>query len=109
MCCSSGVCGPEADQNLVQFAADIEWLKSQGAIVRRHNLSQSPGAFVENEIVRAALTDKGEGALPLMLVNGKIAATGRYPDRGELAALLNLKSTADSAPAKPGCCCEGSC
>lgn len=93
MCCSTGVCGPEVDTKLVQFAADLDWLKSQGVIIQRHNLSQNPAAFVENEAVKTALTEKGEAALPVMLLNGKVAVTGRYPDRAELAALLKLKAT----------------
>lgn len=109
MCCSTGVCGPEVDTKLVQFAADLDWLKSQGIIVQRHNLSQNPAAFVENEPVKAALTEKGEAALPVLLVNGKVAVTGRYPDRGELAALLNLKAPATAAPAKSSCCGGSSC
>ncbi len=94
MCCSTGVCGPEVDPKLVQFAADLDWLKSQGVIVQRHNLSQNPAAFVENEAVKTRLTDQGEAALPVILLNGKVAVTGRYPDRGELAALLKLRTTA---------------
>jgi len=97
MCCSTGVCGPDVDTKLVQFAADLDWLKSQGVIVQRHNLSQNPAAFVENEPVKAALTEKGEAALPTLLLNGKVAVTGRYPDRGELAALLKLKTTGQPA------------
>lgn len=109
MCCSTGVCGPDVDTKLVQFTADLDWLKSQGVIVQRHNLSQNPAAFVENEAVKTALTEKGEAALPVMLLNGKIASTGRYPDRVELAALFKLKATATPAPAKSSCCGGGSC
>jgi hypothetical protein len=109
MCCSTGVCGPEVDTKLVQFAADLDWLKAHGVIVQRHNLSQNPAAFVENEAVKTALTEKGEAALPVMLVNGKVASTGIYPERGELAALFKLKATATSAPAKTSCCGGGSC
>jgi len=29
MCCSTGICGAEVDQKLVDFAADLDWLKSQ--------------------------------------------------------------------------------
>ncbi|MFO1500060.1 MAG: arsenite efflux transporter metallochaperone ArsD [Verrucomicrobiota bacterium] len=64
MCCSTGVCGPDVDTKLVQFAADLDWLKSQGVIVQRHNLSQNPAAFVENQAVQTTLTEKGEAALP---------------------------------------------
>ena len=30
MCCSTGVCGVDVDQRLVNFAADVEWAKQQG-------------------------------------------------------------------------------
>jgi len=45
--------------------------------------------------------------LPLILLNGKVATTGRYPGRGELAAWCKLKVPAPSAPAKPDCCRGG--
>jgi hypothetical protein len=109
MCCSTGVCGPDVDTKLVQFAADLDWLKAEGVIVQRHNLSQNPAAFVENETVKAELTEKGEAALPVLLVNGKVAVTGRYPNRGELAALLKLKATATPPATKSSCCGGGSC
>lgn len=109
MCCSSGVCGPDVDTRLVQFAADLDWLKSQGVIVQRHNLSQNPGAFVENKTVQAALTEKGEAALPVLLTNGTVATMGRYPDRAELASLFKLRASATIAPAKSSCCGGSSC
>ena len=107
MCCTTGVCGPGVDPKLVQFAADVEWLKSQGVIIQRHNLSQNPASFVRNELVNAALADQGESALPLIMVNGKVAVSGRYPDRTELAGWLNLKSAVAST--KVNCCSGGSC
>ena len=107
MCCSTGICGPEVDTKLVQFAADLDWLKTQDVIVQRHNLSQNPAAFVENELVKTALTEKGEAALPLILLNGKVATMGRYPDRAELAGWFNLKATVIVAAPKSDCCCGG--
>ncbi len=109
MCCPTGACGPDVDTKLVQFAADLDWLKKQDVIVQRHNLSQNPAAFVENETVKTTLTRKGEAALPVILANGKVVATGRYPDRSELADWFKLKATAKAAPAKSSCCCGGSC
>ncbi len=106
MCCSTGVCGPDVDPKLVQFAADLDWLKKQDVIVQRNNLSQNPVAYVENKTVQTTLAEKGEAALPVILVNGKVAATGRYPDRAELAGWFKLKVTT-SAPAKSDCCCGG--
>ncbi len=110
MCCSTGVCGPEVDTKLVQFAADLDWLKSQGVIVQRNNLSQNPAAFVENQTVQSTLTEKGEAALPVILVNGKVASTGRYPERSKLAGWFKLKAAAVPAAAKSsGCCGGGTC
>jgi hypothetical protein len=109
MCCSSGVCGPDVDPKLARFAADLDWLKSQGVLVQRHNLTQNPAAFVENDLVKTALTEQGEAALPVLLVNGKVAATGRYPGRGELAAMLKWEAAATPAPVKSSCCGGGSC
>ncbi len=107
MCCSTGVCGPEVDTTLVQFAADLDWLKSEGVIVQRHNLSQNPAAFVENANVKTALTDKGDAALPVILLNGRVTTTGRYPERGELAAWFKLKVPAPALLAKSDCSCDG--
>jgi hypothetical protein len=107
MCCSTGACGPDVDPKLVQFAADLDWLKSEGFIIQRHNLTQNPSAFVENKLVNSTLTEKGEAALPLVLVNGKPGVAGRYPDRNELAGLVNLKAPAASASGESSCCCGG--
>jgi hypothetical protein len=108
MCCSTGVCGPEVDPKLVQFGADLDWLKTQGIIVQRHNLSQNPAAFVETETVKTLLAEKGEAALPVILVNGKVAATGRYPERGELAAWFQLEDKRD-LPKQPAAACDSEC
>ena len=109
MCCSTGLCGPQVDPVLVRFAADVKWLQDQGIQVQRFNLSQNPGAFVENDVVKQALTAKGESALPVVLVNGLVAVTGRYPERAELAGWLKLRATETPVPAKSGCCCGGNC
>jgi len=80
----------------VRFAADVKWLQDQGADVQRFNLSQSPAAFVENEMVKAALTEKGEAALPLVLVDGHVLASGQYPERSRLAEAVGLNGSATS-------------
>ena len=55
LCCSTGVCGVDVDQNLVTFAADVEWARQSGARIERFNLSQQPMAFAENAIVKGLL------------------------------------------------------
>lgn len=90
MCCSTGVCGPDLDPRLVQFAADARWLSSQGITVRRYNLSQEPTAFSADPLVRRTLQTEGIDCLPLGVVDGAVVFRGRYPDRRALAALLAL-------------------
>ena len=96
MCCSSGVCGPAVDPVLPRFAADFHWLANQGVAVERYNLSQQPQEYAGNPLVKGALTEDGNGCLPLILVNGRIVSKGRYPEREELARLTGV-----SEPAKP--------
>ncbi|HEY3323238.1 MAG TPA: arsenite efflux transporter metallochaperone ArsD [Planctomycetota bacterium] len=90
MCCSTGVCGPNVNPVLPRFAADLDWLKAQGVAVKRYNLAQQPGAFVQNEIVRKALKEKGQDCLPLILVNGSVVSRAAYPKRAKLASFAEI-------------------
>jgi hypothetical protein len=92
MCCSTGVCGPAPDPFLPRFAADLEWLASQGVDVRRHNLSQEPAAFAGNESVKASLAADGTDCLPMILVNGEVMSKGKYPVRYTLARIAGIKT-----------------
>jgi hypothetical protein len=110
MCCSTGICGPSVDPRLARFAADLDWLKSQGATVERFNLSQQPAAFAQDEAVKEALETKGESGLPLVKVNGEVKSSGTYPTRDELAAWAGLSGSAvssgcEASPAKKSGCC----
>jgi AhpD family alkylhydroperoxidase len=92
MCCSTGVCGPEIDPKLVQFAGDLDWLKSRGVEVRRFNLAQEPGRFVENAAVKALLDRSGGDDLPAIVVGDELVASARYPGRDELAAMAGVRA-----------------
>ena len=96
MCCSTGVCGPSVDPQLVRFAADLDWLKSQGISVERFNLAQEPRAFAENAAVKDALEVTGEAALPLVEVDGEVKSRGVYPSRDELALWAGVGAPAAS-------------
>ena len=85
LCCSTGVCGVDIDQQLVSFAADVEWAKKNGAKIERVNLAREPMAFANNKIVKEFLDRSGQEALPLILVEGEFALAGRYPNRIELS------------------------
>ncbi len=90
MCCSTGVCGPDVDDSLADFANDVKWLKSQGVDVQRFNLGQEPEAFKMNPSVLSRLQKEGSECLPLLLVNGEIVSEGGYPDRRQLTEWLAI-------------------
>jgi hypothetical protein len=103
LCCSTGVCGVEVDQHLVNFAADVEWAKQNGARIERFNLAQQPLAFAESPMVKGFLERSGQDALPLILVDGEVALAGRYPNRAELARWAGLtKPEPETKPAGGG-------
>lgn len=108
LCCSSGVCGAEVDQKLVDFAADLDWARRQGARIERFNLAQQPMAFAGNAVVKGFLERSGAEALPLILVDGEVALAGRYPGRAELARWAGLSVLPVQATAPAGGCCSGS-
>ena len=87
MCCSTGLCGPDPDEALVQFSADIRSLSSDGVVVQRFNLSQSPDAFVKERSVHQAIIREGMDVLPLVVREGNVVSKGRYPSRSELARM----------------------
>ena len=90
MCCPTGVCGPNVDPVLVQFAADLEWLKGKGVKVERYNLAQQPDKFADCKSVTDAMVLAGDLCLPLILANGKIVSRNTYPKRGGLARLAGV-------------------
>ena len=106
LCCSTGVCGTEVDQQLVIFSADAVWAKRNGAQIERFNLAQQPMEFANNKVVRDFLERSGQEALPLILVDGEFALAGRYPNRIELARWAGFTSAIEIQPTTS--CCSGS-
>ena len=94
MCCSTGVCGPDPDQALIDFASDFDWLKAHGVPAERWNLANQPMAFVLNHKASAFLRAKGSDALPLILVDNEERLSGRYPSRSELSEWFGIPMTA---------------
>ena len=86
LCCSTGVCGVDVDQALVEFAADVGWLKKQGVTVERFNLAQQPQAFAAHAVIRDLLHAQGEAALPVIIADGEVKHRSLpYPARDQLA------------------------
>ncbi len=112
MCCSTGVCGPDVDPVLPQFAADLDWLKQQGHQVHRYNLAQQPQAFIDNKAIHQVLSTEGTDSLPVVVVDGQIVSRTVYPSRDLLSAWINASPAKQPLPvAKPsgGCCGTSGC
>lgn len=112
MCCSTGICGPVVDPVLPRFAADLDWLKSQGHTVERYNLAQQPAEFVKNPQIHQLLSSEGTDCLPAIVVDGQIVSRKGYPTRDMLAmwtrsAVAPLLTVAQ--PAGAGCGSSGCC
>lgn len=100
MCCSTGVCGPEVDDSLADFANDVKWLKTENIEVNRFNLGQEPEAFKMNPAVLSRLQKKGTECLPLIFVNGELVSEGGYPDRRQLTEWLAIAPEKTNGVAK---------
>lgn len=86
LCCSSGVCGEDVDQSLVDISATLVNAKAEGIEVVRHNLANAPLDFAAEPAVKRLLTDEVSDALPAIVVNGRLVLSGRYPSIDELRA-----------------------
>jgi hypothetical protein len=84
MCCSTGVCGPSIDPELLRMSFVTKNLTKMDYPIARYNLTTDTDQFVNNEQVQALLADKGPDVLPIVLVNGEVVLTGQYPSNEEL-------------------------
>jgi len=94
LCCSTGVCGVDVDQQLVTFATDVDWAKRNGAQIERFNLAQQPQAFADHVAIRQLLHTQGEAALPAIVVDGTLKLCGSYPSRQQLAEWAGITPAA---------------
>jgi hypothetical protein len=109
LCCSTGVCGVDVDQALINFSADLDWAKQNGASIERFNLAQQPMAFADNPTVKTFLELSGQEGLPLILLDGETVLTGRYPSRAELARWADITLAEGEPKTSKGCCSGKSC
>ena len=90
MCCSTGVCGPAIDPELMRMATLINSLQEKGIIISRHGLSNDPMAFISNKVINDILQNEGAESLPVTLVDGQVAKTKVYPTNQELSEWLGI-------------------
>ena len=111
MCCSTGVCGPSPDEELMRVSTLVDKLKKSGASIERYNLTNNTKEFVENKTINNLLREKGEDILPVVMVNDEVVMTGRYPSNEEFYEILFLSDDAKEDTNSDGgsCCCGNGC
>ena len=113
MCCSTGVCGPSPDEELMRVSSLVDKLNKSGASIERYNLTNNTKEFVENKTINNLLSEKGEDILPVVMVNGEVLMTGKYPSNEEFYEMLFLSDDAleetnndgGCGCSDSGCCC----
>lgn len=110
MCCSTGVCGPSVDTELLRITALMNQLNKNQKQMERYNLTDHPMVFVEDKVVNQLLNDKGTEVLPITVVEGKVLKTGTYPSNDEIEKILSVTLEDEKAKNKESsCCCNDGC
>jgi hypothetical protein len=112
MCCSTGVCGPGIDPELMRIATLVNGLAKKGITVKRHNLSSNPQDFVSNKAVSDLLAKEGAEALPITLADGVVVKTKVYPTNEEFSEWLDIRIATKSVTlnkSKSCGCGDGNC
>ncbi len=106
MCCSTGVCGPSVNEDLLMITAAFEALQGVDSVeADRYNLSNNPDVFSQRADILAAIKDDADATLPITVVDGQIVKTGAYPTIDELSEYTGLVFVPAN---QSGGCCGGS-
>jgi hypothetical protein len=96
MCCSTGVCGPDPDEELVAVTHAVDKLEDtfSDIEVTRANMSSDIERFLNHEDVADAVESEGPSVLPITTADGEIVARGAY------LSYETLKSTVEEQRAQ---------
>ena len=86
MCCTTGVCGPEPNKELIEFNETLKKLHSEFKELNaiRASMSFNLSMFLENNEISRLVKENGLNVLPVTVINGKIVAKQKYLTYAEL-------------------------
>lgn len=112
MCCSTGLCGPVINPELLRISTVINNLEKNGVKAERYNLNSNPQAFVDNIVINEILKQDGVEVLPVTIVDGKVVKTNSYPTNDELIKFLDVPESylkSKKTLEVKDCCCGDKC
>ena len=107
MCCSTGVCGPSVDTELLRVATVVDNLKKQGVDISRHNLASEPQDFVSNKTINDLLMQDND-ILPVTLVDGEVVKSKSHLTNEEFTKYTGIMIVSVPQAAESGCGCGSS-
>jgi len=90
MCCSTGVCGPDPDDELVEMSAALDQLEDAfgDAEISRANMQHNIDEFLNTQEIYDLVQEEGPEILPITTVDDEIVAKAEYLSYDEMAAEL---------------------
>jgi hypothetical protein len=96
MCCSTGVCGPEPDQDLIAFSETLKRLQGEYGeklSIMRASLTFNSLIFLSHPEIALQVKENGPAVLPITTINGEIIAGKKYLPYAELKAAIEGKNS----------------
>ncbi len=90
LCCTTGICGPEPNKELIQLTEDVKRLQAEFPEVRiiRASMSFNAQAYLEEPEVLKLVKVEGTDVLPITTVDGRILLKRSYMTYEEMRKAL---------------------
>lgn len=90
MCCSTGVCGPDPDDELVEVSAALDQLEAafEDVDVSRANMQHDIDQFLQTQRIADLVEAHGPSILPITVVDDEIVGKSEYLGYDELESIL---------------------
>lgn len=105
MCCSTGVCGPSPDQEMIKVNQIVEKLNKNDINVERFNLGSNPNEFIQNKNIISKIQEHGETILPITIIDNEIVKTGDYMTENEVNDIILVNQLRNGGSCSGNGCC----
>jgi len=94
MCCTTGVCGPDPDEELVRFTRTVDRLEEayEEVEVRRASLAHDIDAFLNHQEIYDTVQENGPEVLPITAVDNEVIAEGEYLDYDRMESEVSQRA-----------------